>query len=115
ARVKPGTKLYTNRPRPFFTVMKDTSSGKHDLLFAACTAEFYKYYGGEDSHSNCHDNFIKALTPYGMRAEDLPNPVNLFQYSEVSQDGEIRTGDPGAAAGEYVELRAEINAIIAVS
>lgn len=115
ARVRPGTILYSNRPRPFFTVLDDTSSGKHDLLFAACTPLFYEYYGGVQGHSNCHDNLAAVLARYGMRTEDLPNPVNLFQLSEVGQGGEIQVGDPGASAGEYIELRAEIDAIVAVS
>lgn len=115
ARVRPGTILYSNRPRPFFTVTTDTSSGRHDLFFAACTPLFYQYYGGVSGHSNCHDNLIEALVPHGMKPEDLPNPLNLFQLSEVTEDGSIRTGDPGASAGEYIELRAEMDAIVAVS
>lgn len=115
ARVRPGTILYSNRPRPLFTVVDDTSSGKHDLQFAACTPFFYEYHGGVKGHNNCHDNLVAALQPYGMPPADLPNPVNLFQLSEVGEGGEISVGDPGAAAGEYIELRAEIDAIVAVS
>lgn len=115
ARIRPGTILYSNRPRPFFTVVNDTSAGKHDLLFAACTPLFYEYYGGVQGHGNCHDNLAAVLAPYGMRTEDLPNPVNLFQLSEVGEGGEILVGEPGASAGEYIELRAEIDAVVAVS
>ncbi len=115
ARVRVGTILYSNRPRPFFTVLDDTSVGTHDLLFAACTPLFYEYYGGVTGHANCHDNLIAALRPYGIAAEDLPNPVNLFQLSEVGEGGAINVGPPGAKAGEYIELRAEMDAVVAVS
>lgn len=115
AKVRVGTVLYSNLPRPLFTVLSDTSSGKHDLMFAACTPFFYEYHGGAVGHNNCHDNLVQALQPYGMRPMDLPNPVNLFQHSEAGAGGEIVAGPPGASAGEYIELRAEADAIIAVS
>lgn len=115
ARVRPGTILYSNRPRPLLTVLTDTSSGKHDLFFAACTPFFYEYYGGGPGHNNCHDNLIRGLQPFGIEPENLPNPVNLFQDTEIDQDGSIVVGAPGAEAGQYIELRAEIDVIIAVS
>lgn len=115
ARVVPGTQLFSNKPRPMFTVVEDTSSGRHDLNYAACTAEFYAYYGGGDSHANCHDNLVAVLEPHGMRSVDLPNPLNLFQVSMPGADGTVEVGPPGALAGEYIALRAEMDVIIAVS
>ena len=115
ARIVPGTRLYSNRPRAMFTVVEDTSSGRHDLNYAACTAEFYAYYGGGDDHANCHDNLVAALVPHGMRAVDLPNPLNLFQVSMPAADGSVDVGPPGARAGEYIALRAELDVIVAVS
>ncbi len=115
ARVSPGTHLYSNKPRVMFTVVEDTSSGRHDLNYAACTAEFYAYYGGGENHRNCHDNLVAALAPSGMRPVDLPNPLNLFQVSMPGPDGVVEVGPPGAEAGQYIALRAELDVIVAVS
>lgn len=114
-RIVVGTRLYSNRPRPMFTVVEDTSSGRHDLSYAACTAEFYAFYGGGDNHANCHDNLVAVLETHGMRPADLPNPLNLFQFSVPGADGVVDVGPPGARAGEYIALRAEIDVIVAVS
>jgi uncharacterized protein YcgI (DUF1989 family) len=108
-----GKPFYTNRRRPIFTLVEDTV-GRHDTLAAPCDRERYLYDYGIEGHANCRDNLLRALRPYGI-SRPPDSVVNVFQNTPVLPDGTISVEEPLSRPGDYILLRVEMDAIVAVS
>ena len=110
-----GDVLATNRYAPLFEIVADTSPGGHDTLIAACSEEMYLRAGRPAGHANCTDNLRAALAALGVDARITPAPWNLFMLAPVEPGGAIRFTRPTSAPGDYVELAAARDAIVAFS
>lgn len=107
-----GQCFFTNRDRPVFTFIADTSPGCHDMLYASCNRDWYAGRGLAD-HPNCRDNYFEAARDAGIRHVLQPDPVNLFQNTPPGGgDGRFFVGVTMSAAGDSVMLRAEIDCIV---
>lgn len=112
---KPGDILRTNRRRPILTLIEDVSGGVHDTQIAACDAWRYQFLGCTDYHDNCQDNLHAALAEIGLRSGETPAPFNLFMNIPIGADGGLSFEAPVSKPGDYVMLRAEMDAILAFS
>lgn len=113
-RLREGNDLYSNRRRPLLRLLKDTV-GVHDFLFPACDYYRYKVDFGLDSHPNCHDNLLAALKPYLPELPFLPDPFNFFMNNPMNADGDYTLAEPLSRPGDYVELLALDDLIVAVA
>lgn len=111
----PGDPLATNRRRAILTLVEDTSPGVHDTLIAACDAYRYQNLGVTEYHDNCADNMRLALKAIGMRAREVPQPLNLWMNIPVGSDNGIQWLPPVSKAGDYVVLRAEMDCVVVMS
>jgi len=110
-----GDTLYSNRSNPMFTIVAD-QVGKHIMLYAPCSQEmFVKSYGVIEAHPNCFDNLVTNLMNYGIQASKITIPFNIFMNIEISRQGKITIQSPLSKAGDYIELRAEMNMIVGVT
>lgn len=109
-----GHVLYSELSNPMFTVIADTC-GQHDLLAGSCNAQIDKVRYGVDNHFGCVENFVAALEPYGIRREDVPMSLNLFMNCPVQASGAWTIATPVSKAGDYVDLRAEMDCVFALS
>jgi hypothetical protein len=107
--------LVTNRRRGILMVVADTSPGVHDTLVAACDRYRYEMLGCKDLHDNCTDNLAAAMGEISAPLPETPCPLNLFQNSPVCENGRIEFRAPVSEAGQYIALRAEMDAIIVLS
>lgn len=112
---KVGDTMLTNRRRPILTFLADTSGGVHDTLMAACDRHRYKFLGVEGHHDNCTDNLHAGMAELGLVPPEVPSPLNLFMNIPVAPDGSISFEAPVGTPGGFVELRAEMDLIIAFS
>lgn len=112
---EPGDKLFTNRYRTILTILKDTSPGGHDTLIAACSRKMYERAGHTKPHANCADNLAGAVKSFGIHIGLTPSPWNLFMMAPVKKNGHITYIQPKSAPGDYLELRAEADCIMAFS
>jgi uncharacterized protein len=112
--VTTGHVLYSELSNPMFTILADTC-GRHDLLAGSCNAEIDKVRYGVDAHYGCVENFIAALEPYGIAREDIPMSLNLFMNCAVDASGAWTIATPVSKAGDYIDLRAEMDCVIALS
>jgi uncharacterized protein YcgI (DUF1989 family) len=108
-----GDRLRTNRRRPMLEITRD-DTGRHDLLIAACDPWRYEYDFGVTGHRNCSDNFLEALTAWGLARHQLPQPVNFFQ-NMAYPDGRVEFRESLARPGDVVELLALMDVVAAVS
>ena len=110
-----GDILYSNRSNPMLSINRD-AVGRHDFLFAPCSQEMFKMtYGATEPHPNCLDNLAAALGPYGIRAFQIPTAFNIFMNVAITAAGRITVLPPLSKAGDYIDLRTEMDLIVAVS
>ena len=110
-----GDILYSNRSNPMLAIIDDPV-GKHDFLFAPCSREMFRLpYGNTEAHPNCLDNLSSALGQYGVKDFQIPTAFNIFMNVEVSNSGKIRVRPPLSKAGDYIDLRAEMDLIVGVT
>jgi hypothetical protein len=110
-----GDLLVTNRYRPILTILSDTSPGEHDTLVAACSSHMYGFLGADPNHANCTDNLRSALTALGHEVLVTPSPWNLFMSAPVRDGRLIEYRRPTCRPGDAIELRAEMDCILAFS
>ena len=109
-----GVSLYSGLGRKLFTVVEDTC-GAHDTIGGCCSAESNELrYGAKDT-PNCRDNFVRALAPFGLGVKDIVANVNWFMYVPVAPDGQMAIALGPSKPGDYVELRAEMDALAVIS
>ena len=116
-KVFPGTgdALVTNRRRPILHLEEDTSPGRHDTVIAACDVHRYALLGCREYHDNCTDNLRAALGALGLRAPEVPAPLNLWMNIPILPDGRIEWGTPLSRPGDHVVLRAALDCVVALS
>jgi len=112
---RPGDTLVTNRFRPILTILADTSPGIHDTLHAACSHGSNVFYGASATHPNCEDNLKQAMLARGVGLDSIPCPWNLYEHAVVGSDGRLSDEPAAARAGDYVELRAELDLVLVCS
>ena len=113
-KIEKGNSLFSNYYDKMLTVIEDTV-GKHDLLFPACSPAMYKaQYKINEYHPSCSGNLGKAVKKYGVK-EEIPTPFNIFMNTNTAANGKITVDEPLSKAGDFIELRAEMNVIIAIS
>jgi uncharacterized protein YcgI (DUF1989 family) len=97
------------------TILAD-QVGKHDFLFAPCSQEMFEIsYGVAESHPNCLDNIASSLKPYGIHSAQIPTAFNIFMNAKVTERGEVLINPPMSQPGDYIELRAEMDLIVAIT
>jgi uncharacterized protein len=113
-----GTALMSSEGRPLLTIVADTC-GRHDTVGGACSAESNQVrYALDKKHMhNCRDSFLLALSRYGrgMSKRDLASNINFFMNVPVTPSGVLTFEDGLSAAGRYVEMRAEMDALVLIS
>lgn len=114
-RLTTGHVLYSNRSSPMFTIGRDTV-GTHDVLLAPCSQEMFELlHGVREPHPSCFSNLVGALAPFGIAPDAIPTAFNAFMNVVVAPDGRISVCPPRSRAGDYVELRAEIDLTVGVT
>ena len=110
------SRLYS-RP-PFFNVMLtvvDDKVGAH-WIHGRCTRLWYKARDEVERQRNCHDNIVEAVKPYGVSEYDVPlDTFNLFMVGDVDENNRYTFRPPLTEKGDYMELRAEMDQLIAIS
>lgn len=104
-----GDVLYSNISRRMFTITGD-SVGSHDFLLTPCSQEMFEIlYGCTAHHPSCFENLVANLHQFGIRPAQIHTTFNIFMNVNVNADGRITVGVPRSRAGDWIELRAEID------
>lgn len=110
-----GDSFVTNRYTPILTLTRDASPGVHDMLFESCDSGLHERLGAGRDHPNCRDNYLAAAEAAGITIGQIPTPVNFFQSTPFTEDGTLNSGRAPTAAGDHVELYAEMDMILIVT
>ena len=112
---KPGDAFHSNRRNKMLLLEEDSSACRHDMLLAACDPWLYRHYGCAPGHRSCCENFAEALAAIGIKAERVPNPVNLWMNIPVLDNTRIELRPPVSRPGDHVLLRALMDVIVVFS
>jgi urea carboxylase-associated protein 1 len=109
-----GTVLWSERAQAMMTIIADTC-GVHDLLAGACSRfTNERRYGVKDT-PNCRDNLAAAVKPWGIAPREVPFNLNVFMNCPIGPDGCWSIQAPRSKAGDYIDLRAEMDVLVAFS
>lgn len=113
-RFTTGHSLFSDEAGKMFTVIEDTAK-VHDLLAGACSryTNYYRY--GAENTPNCRDNLARAVEPYGLKWKDIPYNLNVFMNVPIRDDGTVTIEEPVDKAGDYIDLRADMDVLAALS
>jgi len=111
------------RVRPMLTLIADTlehpphpfGARSHDLLYCRCDSRMYAIVYGRAGARNCNDNLAEAISEFGIGAEHVHDPFNIFMTTGMNETGKPFYLPSDAKQGDYVELLAEIDCLVAVS
>ena len=109
-----GTVLQSSRARPMMTVMSDTC-GRHDTIYGCCSFELDDVRYGKRNPACCQSNFETELAKYGIGPEHIVANVNWFMNVPVSENGATDILTPRSRPGDHVDVRAEMDLIVALS
>ena len=110
-----GDTLYSNRSNPMLAITRD-EVGKHDFLFAPCSQEMFRLtYNTTGPHPNCLNNLEHSLSRFGIRNHQIPTAFNIFMNVAISADGRVSVETPLSKAGDFIDLRSEMDLIVGVS
>ena len=127
-----GDKLMGRNNQHMMTIVENANrNGTHDLQKGMCSGyrfqlakkegrlrEYYhRDYRDEDIPDHgCWENLSGVLAPYGIAPEDVPSPFNLNQHMLIDgATGRMEHTTVRAQPGSYVDLRAEMDLIVALS
>jgi len=116
-RLTKGHTLFSDQARPIFTIVEDTC-GIHDTIGGCCSSWSNEMLYGVKDSPGCRENFLLALKTYGLGWKDIVPNVNFFCNVPVFEDGKLADTvftEGHSKPGDYVDLRAEMNAICALS
>lgn len=108
-----GRVILSDMGRVLFSVVEDTGAG-HDTLAGCSTAttNVARYGAG---FRNSRDNFILAAGKLGLERRDVHACVSFFAPVQVEADGRLAWNNAQRPAGDFVDLRAETDLLIALS
>jgi urea carboxylase-associated protein 1 len=109
-----GHGLYSGLGRRLFTIVADTY-GRHDTIGGCCSGESNRFRYGVENTPNCRDNFLKALGRFGLGRKDIVANLNWFMNVPVEADGSMAIVDGWSKPGDHVDLRAEMDVLVAIS
>jgi urea carboxylase-associated protein 2 len=117
-----GHVLYSDMGRVLCS-LTDDSCGWHDTICgvsdAALVEERYgisRFDGSRnDFHKNGRDSLLNELGKYGLGKRDLISTVNFFTRVYPNDAGELTFDETHSKAGDYVELRFEMNALLVLT
>ena len=106
-----GDILYANNSKPMFTIVEDTV-GLHDFLLTPCSREMFEIlYKQKGHHPSCFENLLLSLMQHGISGADISTTFNIFMNVKIDPQGKLTVGVPMSKAGDYIDLRAEIDMV----
>jgi uncharacterized protein YcgI (DUF1989 family) len=115
-RLTRGHVLYTSRAQPMLTLVDDTV-GVHHSGGGYCSEEsnFVRY--GVRPTPNCKTNLERAMAAHGLAPDLLEYDAcfNVFMNIEYLPDGGFGIAPPRSRPGDHVDLRAEMDCLLALS
>ena len=108
--------IYTNRANPILSIIED-KVGLHYSGGGFCSEELNCIRYQIQNTRNCADNLAMAFKPYGIKRIDFDFDCcfNIFMNLTFQPDGSMKLQEPFSKANDYIDLKAEMDCIVAIS
>lgn len=114
ANLEKGRVVLSDMGRVLFSIVEDTS-GMHDAVVGGSSPESNRTRYGAGRHRNTRENFISAAAKLGLDRRDVHPCISFFAPVIVGADGQFRWNNGVRRAGDFVDLRAEMDLLVALS
>lgn len=117
-RLGAGDTLMSTLCRPMMTLIDETApeKGVHDCHNRMCNRYLYEVQLGLGPQDGCHEIISKAVAPYGLLPEDIPDTFDInMRYEHDCMRHRWHIGLPASRAGDHVEFRAEMPLLVGLS
>jgi uncharacterized protein YcgI (DUF1989 family) len=125
AHLSAGDQLWSTPPhmRPMFTIIADTvdhqplrrNARSHDLMYCRCNERLYEVVRNEHGAPNCNTNIANAIADFGLTPDYVHDAFNIFMTTGLDENDRFFYLEPDCREGDYLELHAEMNCIVAIS
>lgn len=112
-----GDTLMSTICRPLMTIVRETPEPKgiHDTHNRMCNRFLYESFGF-GPRDGCHEIIARAVAPYGLGPEDIPDTMDLFMnYHHDCARRRWVIAAPVSRPGDYIEFRAEVDCLVGLS
>ncbi len=129
--VSTGDRVYSKSNSVLMTIVEDSCPGLIDLEYGMCSKWVFdrlktEYHGFTSKFKaggplgipdwGCWENLQRALEPWKIAPEDIPDPINFFTKVDIEwPSGKIGLVDGTSKPGDFVTLRAEMDCLCGVS
>jgi hypothetical protein len=115
ARLGGGKLLFSDMGRVLASITDDTCR-MHDCLAGGSTPESNtRKYGATQGLRNTRDNFVLAAAKHGLGPRDVGPCITFFAPLATDEKGRFVWQENALKPGDYVDLRAEMNLLAAIS
>ena len=114
ARLALGKLMLSDMGRVLASITADTC-GLHDSIAGGSTPQSNLRNYGTPGLRNTRDNFLLAASKHGLGPRDLASCTTFFAPVSVDTGGRFVWQDGVLKQGDYVDLRAEMDLIVAIS
>jgi len=114
ANLEKGRIILSDMGRVLFSIIEDTS-GRHDAVVGGSSPESNLTRFGTGRYRSTRENFISAAAKFGLDSRDVHSCVSFFAPVIVGSDGQFRWKEGARMPGDFVDLRAEMDLLVALS
>lgn len=114
AALQKGRLLLSDMGRVMASLVED-SCAAHDALAGGSTPQSNVRNFGDGALRNSRENFRLAAGKHGLGRLDIPPCVTFFAPVTVGEGGRLSWQDRRVVPGDFVELRAEMPLLVALS
>jgi len=114
ASLRKGRVILSDMGRVLFSIIEDTC-GAHDTLAGGSNAATNKAHYGNVATRNTRDNFILAASKLGLDRRDVMPCISFFAPVSVDAAGRFAWDAGRRSAGDFIDLRAEMDVLVALS
>ncbi|MEW5920858.1 MAG: DUF1989 domain-containing protein [Bacillota bacterium] len=115
-QITKGHLLYSKYASLMATMVEDTV-GKHYFGGGFCSAEVNRLRYGIEGSPNCRDNLVASMSDYNFTSKnvELDSCISFFMNLGYAPNGTFVIAEPDSKAGDYFDLRAEMDLIVSLS
>jgi uncharacterized protein len=110
-------RLFSKPPREnlMLTVLQDTAKEHFGNCAGRCSTKLLALRDNRTGVRSCQENLAEALVPFGIDGDDIGDVFNAFMNVDFDANGGFTIKIPCNTADDFLDLRAEMNIIAAVS
>ena len=118
AALRKGRVLFSDMGRVLASITEDSCAAHDTLVGGSTAASNLEKYGapcGDAGLRNTRDNLLLAAAKFGLSRRDLAPCISFFAPLATDAQGRFAWREGQVQAGDFVELRAEMNLLLTVS